>query len=280
MIKEKSLVIYKNQPAIVTSNIVNGKFSIKYISSPETQTKSAVYSTQNVREKDVLFLFDQIESLEKVISFSKENACKEENIYNLNQSEEIFLQIKDAWELLVSDENTKDSLIEFNELVSLFTVLTSQNAWCIYVSIRSTLFFMQDYKSSLEGKICFSVRTKAQIDEIIKKENEKGKELEERQNFIQRLKQHKLLPDDTKYMVDVEALALGKTDRSKTLSEAKIKETPERAHKLLLDLGIWSITRNPYPSRWGCSMQSSDVSLESPPEEERFCVKDPFRVIH
>ncbi len=46
-------------------------------------------------------------------------------------------------------------------------------------------------------------------------------------------------------------------------------ETCENAHRLLLDTGIWEITRNPYPLRWGLSAKSANEPLPPPPEEER-----------
>ena len=79
---------------------------------------------------------------------------------------------------------------------------------------------------------------------MIKKADAKGKEAELRAAFLERLKQNKLLPEDSIYMGDVEALALGKTDKSRTMHDAGLKETVERAHKLLLDTGIWDITRS------------------------------------
>ena len=71
-------------------------------------------------------------------------------------------------------------------------------------------------------------------------------------------------------MNEVESVALGKSDKSKVMQEIKRAATPEAAHKLLLDTGVWQITKNPHPTRWGLSMQSASLSLASPPEEERF----------
>ena len=87
-----------------------------------------------------------------------------------------------------------------------------------------------------------------------------------------RLKQKQLLPEDSIFMGDVEAFALGKTDKSKTLADAGFSQDVEKAHKLLIDTGIWDYTRNPYPFRWGLSVQSAKEGLKSPPEEERLIV--------
>ena len=56
------------------------------------------------------------------------------------------------------------------------------------------------------------------------------------------------------------------------MKDAGFKETPEKAHKLLLDTKIWDITRNPYPVRLGLSAKSASLGLGLPPEEERLRV--------
>ena len=117
-----------------------------------------------------------------------------------------------------------------------------------------------------------------QTKEVIARQEEKNRakeaELENRSAFIQRLKAKKLkLPADAQLMQDVEALALGQSDKSKTIKEAGFTETPEKAHKLLLDTGVWTVTKNPYPTRWGLSTQSATQRLAPPPEEERITLE-------
>ena len=48
-------------------------------------------------------------------------------------------------------------------------------------------------------------------------------------------------------MGEVEAFALCKTEKCKVLQEADVPQTIEKAHKLLIETGIWDITKNPYP---------------------------------
>ncbi len=296
-IQNNSLVLYKNSVGCVLSSDSNGKYQIKFLSSVEksptlsdktassatsvplsaksasTSATSAkfTFANQNVRAKDIILLSEgPVKSLEKIVQDCENFACQEEDLYNLNQENPLAKEIKDAWELLVSDESTATELLTFEDLCSLFhDEVNTENAWTLYTSLKNTVYFIQNLKSQMEGKLCFSPRSQEEIQELVKKADEKGKSAQIRQEFISRLRQHKLLPEDSKFMVDVEALALGKTDKSRTLHDAKIKETPERAHKVLLDTGIWQITRNPYPIRWGLSMQSAAESLASPPQEER-----------
>lgn len=271
MIKVNSLVIYKNNAALVTEDAGNGKFTVKYRSTPATQTKPAVYSTQNVRTKDIILLHEgPVTSLEKVLEFSEKECPKEDDMYKLDQNNQIFLKLAECYELLDSDDESRSAEYGFEELTSLFYgTPKADETWGLYCSIKNTLFFMQNLKAQMEGKILFTLRTKEEMDTMVKKAKEKGMEAQIRAEFIERLKKRKLLPEDSIFMGDVEALAQGKTDKSRTMHDANLKESPEKAHKLLLETGLWDITRNPYPLRWGLSTKSATEGLSSPPEEDR-----------
>ena len=181
--------------------------------------------------------------------------------------DQIDTKICEVWELLNSD-NCSD--IEFSELAELVdSDFNDKKAWFIFNSlVKSLQFKLIDDKASLK----FKLTTADEIEVLKKKKNEKEHEKEERQNFLMRLKQKQLLPEDSIFMGDVEAFALGKTDKSKTLADAGFSQDVEKAHKLLIDTGIWDYTRNPYPFRWGLSVQSAKEGLKSPPEEERLIV--------
>lgn len=273
MVKTNSVVLYKNTAALVTQDATNGKYTIKFRTTLATQTKPAVYSTQSVRSKDFILLHEgPVSTLETVLKIADTICPKEEDMYNLSSDNQYASQIKESWELLVSDDETKDSPLDFAELVEIFRgELKADEAFADYLALKNTVYFKQNLKDQLEGKLIFTPRGQEEIDSLVKKADEKGKEKEIRDGFISRLKSRSLsLPEDSKFMVDVEALALGKTDKSRTMHDAGMKETPELAHKLLLETKIWDITRNPFPVRWGLSMQSASEGLASPPQEERY----------
>ena len=272
MLKVNSVVIYKNSPAVISAVLENAKYTVKFQSTPATATKGAVYGEQNVREKDMILLHEgPCSSLANVLSFAEEKCPLVENLYNLEDKNEIGLQVKDCYELLASDDETKGSSFEFEELVSLFhDKMTADESWGMLCALKNTVWFNQNLKEQMNGKLVFTLRSQEEIDSLVKKADAKGKEAELRAAFLERLKANSLLPEDSIYMGDVEALALGKTDKSRTMHDAGIKETVEKAHKLLLDTGVWDITRNPYPIRWGLSMKSASESLASPPQEERY----------
>ena len=262
MIRKNSIVLYKNQIALV-NDIEGDKFIIQFCSFPLTEeniskfgSKNFICQEQKVRDKDIVLL----STSESPAKYSFEELIK----YNDDQ---IDNKICEAWELLNSD-NCSD--IEFSELAELVdSDFNDKKAWFIFNSlVKSLQFMLIDDKASLK----FKLTTADEIEVLKKKKNEKEHEKEERQNFLMRLKQKQLLPEDSIFMGDVEAFALGKTDKSKTLADAGFSQDVEKAHKLLIDTGIWDYTRNPYPFRWGLSVQSAKEGLKSPPEEKRLIV--------
>ena len=262
MIRKNSIVLYKNQIALV-NDIEGDKFIIQFCSFPLTEeniskfgSKNFICQEQKVRDKDIVLL----STSESPAKYSFEELIK----YNDDQ---IDTKICEAWELLNSD-NCFD--IEFSELAELVdSDFNDKKAWFIFNSlVKSLQFKLIDGKAALK----FKLTTADEIEVLKKKKNEKEHEKEERQNFLMRLKQKQLLPEDSIFMGDVEAFALGKTDKSKTLADAGFSQDVEKAHKLLIDTGIWDYTRNPYPFRWGLSVQSAKEGLKSPPEEERLIV--------
>lgn len=272
-IQTNSLVLYKNDVALVTEVSPSGKYTVSFRVAAGTATKGASYSTQSVRAKDIVLLHEgKASSLEAVLKLAEEIAPSEDELYTCIESQNpLAVQIKETHELLLSEEETASAPLAFSELAPLFHgSFSADESWALYCALKHTLFFSEDVKARALGTILFVPRSLLEMEELVKKAQEKGKEAELREAFLARLKEKKLnLPEDAKFMVDVEALALGKSDKSRTMHEAHVKETPERAHKLLLDTGLWPITRNPYPLRWGLSMQSATEGLSHPPEEER-----------
>ena len=253
--KKNSVVLYKNFGAIV-QDIDGDKFIIKYCSVPATSTgKKAIYTEQKVRQKDVILLHEgPVSSLENILSF---------------RDDKIDSQILEALELLKDEQNV--SSFSFDELCSLIRgENVADEAFFVYSTLLSNINFCIDSQKLKNGELYFSLRSKEEIDAINQKNYEKEHEEEIRQAFIKRLKQKKLdLPSDAKFMGEVEAFALQKTDKSKVLKEAGISQTIEKAHQLLIDTGIWDISKNPYPTRFGFSFDSAREQLGKMPEEER-----------
>lgn len=259
MFKTKSLVLYKNQPALL-QEVSTDKYTILYCTAlPSPGGKPAQFATQKVREKDIELLFETTSGektlLVQLLQVSEDAKAMQE-------------RIEPIYELLSEDEDSFTTPVSFADLQDYADVKTAQDSWVLYKALKNTLFFTE------QAPLSFMVQTK----EVIARQEEKNKakeaEQEIRSAFIRRLKAKKLdLPADAQLMQDVEALALGQSDKSKTMKEAGFTETPEKAHKLLLDTGVWTVTKNPYPTRWGLSTQSATQRLAPPPEEERITLE-------
>lgn len=259
MFKTKSLVLYKNQPALL-QEVSTDKYTILYCTAlPSPGGKPAQFATQKVREKDIELLFE---------TSSGEKTLLVQLLQISEDAKAMQKRIEPIYELLSEDEDSFTTPVSFADLQDYAAVKTAQDSWILYKALKNTMFFTE------QAPLSFMVQTK----EVIARQEEKNKakeaEQEIRSAFIRRLKAKKLdLPADAQLMQDVEALALGQSDKSKTMKEAGFTETPEKAHKLLLDTGVWTVTKNPYPTRWGLSTQSATQRLAPPPEEERITLE-------
>lgn len=256
MFEKNQAVLYKKNAAVITE-IEGDKFAIKYCSVPATDTgKAAKYDTVKVRAKDIAPLPSKNVTIEKVLAFS---------------DAQVDSKISEAWELLQSDETTAAQKISFEELLSLVdSAAPSEAAYFFFDKVRNGFEFSLLEEELKNGELAFVPRSEEEITALKSKADQKAHEAEYFAAFLDRLKKRALdLPADSKFMGEVEAVALGKSDKSKAMQEIGLAPTPENAHKLLLDTGLWTITKNPHPTRWGLSMKSASLSLASPPDEER-----------
>jgi exoribonuclease-2 len=236
MVPEKSLVVYKNRPALVTGG--GDKITISIAGG----------DTLKVREKD-------IEPLHP-------GPCALQDL-NVPLPE---VNVREAWELLL-DTSDPVPLKELAELV--YGSFSPRTAWAVYELLRERLYFTGDTRS-------VRARDRAAVEETEKKREEKKRETEGRAAFLEKLKKPNpfqngaaLSEGDRRFLQDVEALALGKTDKSRTMKDLGKSETPQEAHRLLLAAGVWTVWENPHPSRLGLSLASARLVPENPPREDR-----------
>ncbi|PYE50022.1 RNB domain-containing ribonuclease [Deinococcus yavapaiensis] len=95
----------------------------------------------------------------------------------------------------------------------------------------------------------------------------KDREAREWDDFIAALKRRDVT--DARKLADVESLASGRTSKSRVLTALGRLETPQEAHALLLDLGVWTETRNPHPERAGVSTKDVALPFPTAPSEDR-----------
>jgi exoribonuclease-2 len=239
MIKEKSLVLYKNRPALVADA---GEEKISIIVLDGERLK--------VREKDVELLHPG-----PVQDFSE---LENENII-------AEADIRGAWELL-SDSRTVVNLHELAELV--YGEYSPRTAWAACRLLAGGLYFNGTIRA-------IKPKPADELADEEKRRAEKQGAIRERDAFLERLREKMLiLPDDRRFLQDAEALAYGQTGKSRTLRDMGLSETQEEAHRLLLSTGVWNVSVNPHPARQGLSTSSPRIIPDCPPCEERVDLSD------
>jgi exoribonuclease-2 len=234
MISENALVVYKNKPAL-----------IKEKTADKLLVALAGGDTVKVREKDIEII----------------HPGPLKNLNEINEREAASAgTVRETWELLLA-EGQELSLKELAELA--FGAYSPASAWAAFSLLLDGLYF-----TGTIGAIRPRQREQVEADE--KKRAEKQQASGERELFLNRLKTCRLeLPADSRFMQDVEALAYGKTNKSRTMKDIARGETPEEAHALLLESGFWSEQINPHPVRCGVSLLPAQCIPDPPPAEDR-----------
>lgn len=163
----------------------------------------------------------------------------------------------EAWELL---EGTETTLRELAELA--FDDFTPATAWAVWQRVAEGLIF-----SGTPHAI------RAHTREAVERERaeREAKAAAERdwQAFLARMAAASPAPEDAPRLAEVERLALGQSERSRILEALGHQQTPENAHRALIQVGHWPSHHNPHPHRCGAPFSDVDLPVPDLPEEER-----------
>ncbi len=162
-----------------------------------------------------------------------------------------------AWELLSGGETT---LRELTELA--YGQYTPPAAWAAWQWVSEGIYFEGTPRSVV-------VSTPDEVAQEKAQREARAAEKQAWETFLERARAGDFAPEDGRYLVEVERLALGQTDQSRVLSELGRAETPENAHALLLEIGYWDHTVVPCPQRLGLPTFPPSVPLPALPEESR-----------
>ncbi|MDR2471637.1 MAG: RNB domain-containing ribonuclease, partial [Treponema sp.] len=161
--------------------------------------------------------------------------------------------IRGAWELIESG-GSPVSLRELAELA--FGAFSPQSAWAAWHLVAEGLYFTGT-------PAAVSARTGAELDAALEKRRDRMRETRDREAFLGRLRSRRTEEGDGRFLQDVEALAYGQSAKSRTMKDLGLGETPQEAHRLLLECGFWDRGVNPHPRRFGLSLGTADTF---PPE--------------
>lgn len=165
--------------------------------------------------------------------------------------------VESVWALLAG---TTLSLAELSDW--LYDDFSPATAWQAWQYVTDGLYF-----SGSPAQI--TAHTEAHVTVEKTARAAKAAEKSAWQAFLARVQRRQLEAGDTDYLKDAEALALGNAATSRVLRTLKRPETPESAHKLLLDLHVWTPKINPYPARFGLPTTPPTAPIPDLPDEHR-----------
>lgn len=159
---------------------------------------------------------------------------------------------------------TEPAFSEIAELV--WGPVTPEYAWAAWQTVAASPWF-----ECTSPAAPVRVRDAGEALSLIRKSEKKKGEEEERAAFVGRLSRTMAgkedgvdLTVDAQWLQEIEALALGKTDKSRNLKDARLPVTPQAAHSVLLKAGFWKPERNPFPYRHGHGLTSAQVAITEP----------------
>ena len=165
--------------------------------------------------------------------------------------------LTETWELLEEGETHIEELAQL-----LYGEFTPATAWSTWRQVADGTYF--------EGT---PERIKARsADEIEADQKARQAQAAEEQawaDFLARIAQKKLNDEDRKRLIEVERLALGKTQQSRILHALEKQQSPESAHRMLIATGYWQHQFNPYPLRQGLMVSDPDLPVTELPREDR-----------
>jgi exoribonuclease-2 len=233
---ENSLVLYKGRPARVKH--AADKLEIEIWGG----------EVARVRVKDVTLLHPgplrSLAELELAPRFDPSDASLPDDVLT-------------AWEMLAGSTTT---LAELAELA--YAAFTPASAWAAWLLVSDGLYFHGDV-----DKVIANTQ-----EEVRQKQAARAADAAEKaawNAFLDRVRTGRYAAEDSRYLKEVEALAFGRSERSRVMAALGREESPENAHALLLELGFWDETVNPHPRRLDLPLSAPDLPLPDLADEPR-----------
>jgi exoribonuclease-2 len=162
-----------------------------------------------------------------------------------------------AWELLTGSTTTLRELAELT-----YGSYTPATAWAAWELVADGLHFRGTPDQ-------IAVRSAEEVTEAQAAREEQAARRQAWEDFLERARAGQTIAEDSRYLIEVEQVALSKSSKSRALRELGRAESPENAHALLLDLGYWDHTVVPYAQQLGLDTSPPGVELPELPEETR-----------
>jgi exoribonuclease II len=206
--------------------------------SPDLQIELEGGRTLKVRSKDIILIHPG-------------------PVLNLSHLESQPGDVETAWEIL------SDGTLTLRELAELaFGSFTPSTAWGAWQLLCDNLYFQG-------APDCIKACSREEISRKQEAQRLKTAQKAAWTDFLIRVENRRVTAEDDRFLIEVEALALGKANECRVLRELGRSQNPQNAHSLLLDLGRWNNRVNPYPKRFGIPLSAPLIDLPELPEEKR-----------
>lgn len=166
-------------------------------------------------------------------------------------------ELEEAWELL---EGGETSLAELAEL--MYDEFSPVTAWAAWQQVAEGLYFSGTPQA-------VRARTREEVERDRAEREAKAAAERDWQAFLERMERASPAPQDRERLAEVERLAIGRSEHSRILEALGHQETPQNAHRALIQVGFWAPEHNPYPARGGLPEAEPDLPLPELPVEER-----------
>lgn len=163
----------------------------------------------------------------------------------------------EAWALLEGGETTLQELAEL-----AFSRYTPATAWAAWQLVAEGLCY-----SGIPSAI--QVRSREAVEQERAERAARAAAEADWKGFLARMEAAAPEPQDRQRLIEVERLALGKIEHSRILQALGHQESPENAHRALVQVGYWSARHNPHPARCGIPDGDPELPVPSLPEEQR-----------
>jgi exoribonuclease-2 len=166
-------------------------------------------------------------------------------------------EFETAWEM------TTGTALGLEELAELaFGAAGPAEALACRYAVAEGLLFR------LDGERIVALTADEREAEAAKRRRKEG-EATERAAFIERARRCRIETGDERFWGEVEALAFGRTQKSKMAHDIGAGDGPEAAQAWLLKAGLWTARTNPHPIRSGHPSKAPDLELGPDDDEGR-----------
>ena len=163
----------------------------------------------------------------------------------------------EAWALLEGGETTLQELAEL-----AFSRYTPATAWAAWQLVAEGRRFC-GVPSAIQ------VRSREDVERDRSERAARAAAEQDWKGFLTRMAVAAPEPQDRPRLAEIERLALGQSEHSRILQALGHQESPESAHRTLIQVGYWPERYNPYPARCGVPVVDPGPSVPPLSEEER-----------